>query len=281
MDPQTLTVTAATAQATLPPFWTMLQSLTWLHVFIGVSSATVALILRDYKAVWNILTSAKGKTGIVALEEALPVVLKFLALSGHTAAPATIQQINTIVADGNKALGIPAKPPVSAFGLLFALGLLALGAGLHADVSLGGNFGAGGAVYGLQPGGFFEATGTLAATYGLNLAFTGTTATIVNVPGPVTVTGATPADVTETAITTYNYFILSAGASYEPHTATESPNGGGGYLGAYIQIGTQIPDTPDNIMVGTLGDFFTGAKQPFGGLVSVNFPLGQPWKTWK
>ena len=132
MDPKTLTVTAATAQATLPPFWTMLQSLTWLHVFVGVSSATVALILRDYKAVWGILTSAKGKAGVVALEEALPVVLKFLALSGHTQAPATIQQINTIVADGNKALGIPTKPPVSAFGLLFALGLLALGAGAHA-----------------------------------------------------------------------------------------------------------------------------------------------------
>lgn len=137
-----ITVTAVATVTTLPPFWAMLQSLTWLHVFIGISSATVALVLRDYKTVWNILTSSKGKAEVVTAEQAIPVVLNALALSGHPLAPATMTQINTIVADANKVLAIPAQAPgpvnKSAFGFLLVVGLMALGAGLKATtLSLG------------------------------------------------------------------------------------------------------------------------------------------------
>ena len=72
------------------------------------------------------------------------------------------------------------------------------------------------------------------------------------------------------------HFIVSAGPSYEPHTSAMGGNAGG-YVGAYIEGGTQIPDTPDNLMVGIIGDFFTGVPEPIGGLLAVNFPLGQPW----
>jgi len=223
-----------------------------------ISMAVGALVTKVPRFIQWIKTPA-GQLAVNDLRDSLPKIQAILDASGHIGGDTVIKVLNEAIGDlpAPKAIVPNPSPVVKAL----ILGFLALGmAGVaHADINLGGNFGAGGAVYAPTAGGSFVATGTLAVTYGLNFAIVST------------VTPASP--------TQYNYLIFSVGGSYEPHTVGAA--GAGGYLGSYAEIGTAIPDTPDNIMVGTIGDFFTGAPNPFGIIVAVNFPLGQPWKTWK
>ena len=158
--------------------------------------------------------------------------------------------------------------PKSAFAFLL-VAFLGLGAALHADtlnLNLSQNFGAGASVYS-QNGGDFHNTGIEATTYGLNLSVekdiqTGTTVTAQGVTVPV--------------IWADNYFIVSAGASWEPYIAGSTD----GYIGAYFELGTSIPLTAANLMVGGIGNFGTGLENPFALVASVNFQIGNLWYQW-
>lgn len=252
--------------------------LNWATFFhVGGSLVPALLIWIAHIRGW--LGTQAGMADLNDAETILGAAKDILLTNGgeaskHPGLGTAVTVLNVGIADAKAAAVPPVAPTIPPAAKMLVLGLLFLGmAGImRADTAwnefdLGGNFGAGGAVYGIQPGGFFEATGTIAATYGLNLSYTGYTTTTVEA------TSTTAATITTTS---YNYFIVSAGPSYEPHTSAMGGNAGG-YLGAYIEGGTQIPDTPDNLMAGIIGDFFTGAPQPIGGIVSVNFPLGQPW----
>ena len=249
---------------------TYISYLNWAKVF-GVGGAALASILTWIASMRGLLGTPAGMADINDIGQIGNALLDLLKNSNHAQKPAVVNGLNVILADA-KAAAIPPVAPTIPKAPLILLAFLLLAGTMHADTTwnefdLGGNFGAGGAVYGIQPGGFFEATGTIAATYGLNLSYTGYTTTTVAATSTTAATSNT---------TSYNYFIVSAGPSYEPHTSAMGGNAGG-YVGAYIEGGTQIPDTPDNLMVGIIGDFFTGVPEPIGGLLAVNFPLGQPW----
>jgi len=213
---------------------------------VGFMGGNAKKILEELKSFVGWCLSPKGQKEIRDVQ-ILAADFQAAAVDAGHPEPAQVQ---------SSIEGILNALPVAAKALL--IGFLCLGfAGMaRADISLSGNVGAGGAVYNVAPGGSIEASGSMAATYGLNFAYVGVTSTV------------SPA--------TYNYFILSVGGSYEPHVAST-----GGYVGAYVEIGTQIPDSPANIMIGTIGNLFTGAANPFGIVAAVNFPIGQIWHTWK
>lgn len=254
-------------------------------VDMGATAMGLGAFIREISGfLLKALTILKSPKGQAEIKDVATLAADFQQAAtdaGHPAPAQVNQAVNTILAALPGVAIPPPQPSIPKLPVLLMAFLLAgLAAGAWADITLSGNFGAGGAVYGIQPGGFFEATGTIAATYGLNLAFVGTVTQVVTVPGIPTAANPTPADITENVASSYDYFIVSAGPSYEPHT-TGMGSSTGGYLGAYLEVGTQIPATSDNLMAGIIGDFFTGTPEPIGGIVAVNFPLGQPWKTWQ
>jgi hypothetical protein len=156
---------------------------------------------------------------------------------------------------GNKSATIGKIPAVLlAIGLSMALA----GTAKAGTLNLTQDFGAGLDRYNVAQGGVVLPTGVTAISYGLNLDYT------INMV-PLSSTAAVPDRI----------LVLTSGPAWSPLV-----QGPGGLVGWHIEIGSQIPSTPVNLVVGTIADFGTGQKNPWGITGAINFQFGGTLKSW-
>jgi hypothetical protein len=234
------------------PLWAMGAKI------VGISAFSVWA--HRFAIVQGWVQSPKGQALLSDGVQGIQLIEKIAADSGHPAKNQAAQVLANVQAF------VKSIPPATK-ALLIGFALLALAGQAHAvNLTLSQNFGAGASVYS-QTGGDFKNTGIEATTYGLNLGVeqdvqTGTTVTASGAVVPV--------------MWADNYFIVSAGASWEPYSTGSTD----GHIGAYLELGTSIPLTTANLMVGGIGNFGTGLENPFALVASVNFQIGNVWGKW-
>jgi hypothetical protein len=144
--------------------------------------------------------------------------------------------------------------------VLLAIGLsMALaGTAKAGTLNLTQDFGAGLDRYNVAQGGVILPTGVTAISYGLNLDYT------INM---------TP--LSSTASVSDRIVVVTSGPAWSPLV-----QGPGGLVGWHFEIGSQIPATPVNLVVGTIADFGTGLKNPWGITGAINFQFGGTLASW-
>ncbi len=235
-----------------PPFYIKVMIPTVLGSLIGMllkASNMDAETARNVAIAWIGAVHVINETPLAANLENKAIAK--LQSSGQVTAADALKQIQDLVDKAANGAG-------GAVGV-FLLGFLLLaGTAKAATINLTQDFGAGLDRYNPTAGGVILPTGVTAISYGLNLDYT------VDMT-PLSSTAAVPDRI----------LVFCSGPAWSPLV-----QGPGGLIGWHIEIGSQIPSTPVNLVVGTIADFGTGKSNPWGITGAINFQFGGTLGSW-